>query len=94
MLFRFASPDEDSVVFINSHPSGIDEFVFDFLQILLIVQIKLPHQRPIGYALVLLEPVDDLSQNFLKRHDGPFSVNASSATSVSVMPSPGRSGTC
>jgi len=35
-----------------------------------VIQVKLPLERPISDAFILLKPVDNLGEDVLERHDG------------------------
>jgi hypothetical protein len=68
-----SSPHEDPPILIRRDPPHLDEFGYQIVEVV-IVKRELALEGTIGQALVLLEPVDDLREDFFEGHSFP-SVN-------------------
>src|SRR5262249_10391150 len=76
--FRCTNPDQDSAVFIDSQPLGIDEFFFEILKVV-IVEVKLTLQSPIGHTSSTAEDVYNLVEDGIEIHYRPSSSSSNNA---------------
>ena len=65
-----AGPDQDVAILINGHLLGLDEFVLEIIEGV-IVQLELPLERAIGHPAATLEHGQGLVENLLKGHGRP-----------------------
>src|SRR5215468_3904909 len=73
---RCTNPDKDSAVFIDSQSLGIDDFFFEILHVV-VVEVNLTLQSPIGHTSSTAEEVYHLVEYRVEVHYRPSS-NASS----------------
>src|SRR5215813_12053436 len=75
---RGTNPDQDSAVFIDSQPLGIDDFFFEILHVV-VVEVKLTLQSPIGHTSSTAEEVYDLVEYVVEVHYRPSSSSCNNA---------------
>src|SRR5215813_15147508 len=75
---RGTNPDQDSAVFIDSQPLGIDNFFFEILHVV-VVEVKLTLQSPIGHTSSTAEDVYDLVEYVVEVHYRPSSNSSNNA---------------
>src|SRR5215475_3926217 len=64
---RVCRPDQYFALLVNGEALGVDEFGLEVFEVL-IVEPKAAFERPIGHASLALQQVEDLGQDFVKRH--------------------------
>jgi hypothetical protein len=67
------SPHQDAILLIYSQLFGVDEFVFDPLDVV-VIDVETQFESPIGHPPFTLEESEDLGENFIEGHTCPFAV--------------------
>jgi len=76
--WRSAGPDQYLAAFIDGDPLPVDQFCCEVGQIV-IIELELALQRPIGEPATTLEQGYGLVKNRFKVHYSPFACSSSSA---------------
>jgi hypothetical protein len=71
-------PHQDFALLIHCELSGVDKFGFQIIDVV-VIQIELPLESPVGHPSMALQQRDHLFQHFVKGHGRP-STHASPAS--------------
>ena len=64
-----ARPDQHLAVLVHGQALGLDEFVLQVFQVV-VIELELPLERAVGHAPLALEQLVYLRQDLLERHRG------------------------